>query len=218
VHCVHRGCPEPVLSDGSRISDFSPAPALNCNNTSTCTHTHNLLAIANMTSTARRNKGKGRAQEDEKVIAALPLGKQLAHTGTLVFQVLNLPNFYAWTGMLISEDKAVRDRAVRSLVAFVSRGGGIPSAGDDIALEEQPEAESSSYVRLDEAEMAKLWKGLFYCELKSRQPAAKGRRLTGRFLDVGQTSCTTVASAGPILPPALHPAYCTTDSLRVRAE
>jgi ribosomal RNA-processing protein 1 len=34
-----------------------------------------------MTSTARRNKGKGRAQQEEKVVAALPLGKQLAHTG-----------------------------------------------------------------------------------------------------------------------------------------
>lgn len=64
-----------------------------------------------------------------------------------------------------SADKAVRDRAIRGLVAFVSRGGGgeMTKTGEDIILEEIPQAESSTYVRLEEAEMAKLWKGLYYC-------------------------------------------------------
>jgi ribosomal RNA-processing protein 1 len=48
-------------------------------------------------------------------------------------------------------DKAVRDHAIQNLAAFVSRGG------DD-------QASSSGYVPLVESEMAKLWKGLFYCE------------------------------------------------------
>ncbi|KAK8849691.1 hypothetical protein IAR55_005026 [Kwoniella newhampshirensis] len=86
------------------------------------------------TSTAR--KGKSRAQPDgeERVQAAIPLGKQLAHT-----------------------DKKVRDRAVASLIAFLSQGG-------------DTEGESSNYVRLSDAEMAKLWKGLFYCFWMSDKP------------------------------------------------
>ncbi|ODN98083.1 hypothetical protein I350_07725 [Cryptococcus amylolentus CBS 6273] len=71
-------------------------------------------------------KGKSRATEEETVQAALPLGKQLAHT-----------------------DKKVRDRAIAGLVAFVSQGSG--------------EEEGSKYVPLEDKEMAKLWKGLFYC-------------------------------------------------------
>lgn len=51
-------------------------------------------------------------------------------------------------------DKAVRDHAIQNLAAFVSRGG------DD-------QASSSGYVPLVESEMAKLWKGLFYCESES---------------------------------------------------
>lgn len=61
----------------------------------------------------------------------------------------------------------MRDRAIRGLAAFVSRGGGSPSTGEDVDLEAEPQAESSSYVRLEDAEMAKLWKGLFYCELSA---------------------------------------------------
>ncbi|WVW86912.1 hypothetical protein I302_108967 [Kwoniella bestiolae CBS 10118] len=81
-------------------------------------------------------KGKSRAApvEDSKPEAAMPLGKQLAHT-----------------------DKKVRDRAIAGLVAFLSQGG-------------DTEGESSSYVRLDDAEMAKLWKGLFYCFWMSDKP------------------------------------------------
>ncbi|KAL7425167.1 hypothetical protein Q5752_000855 [Cryptotrichosporon argae] len=84
-----------------------------------------------MPSAAR--KGKGREVAAPKTEAALPLGKQLAHT-----------------------DKKVRDQAVRNLAAFLSRGAG--------------EAEGSGYVRLSDAEMAKLWKGLFYCFWMSDKP------------------------------------------------
>lgn len=47
-------------------------------------------------------------------------------------------------------DKKVRDKAVTSLVNFLSQGG-------------DTEGSSSSYVNLEDKEMAKLWKGLFYC-------------------------------------------------------
>ncbi|WWC92815.1 uncharacterized protein L201_007774 [Kwoniella dendrophila CBS 6074] len=85
---------------------------------------------------ATTRKGKSRAVpiEDSKPQAAMPLGKQLAHT-----------------------DKKVRDRAIANLVAFLSQGG-------------DTEGQSSSYVRLDDAEMAKLWKGLFYCFWMSDKP------------------------------------------------
>lgn len=38
-----------------------------------------------------------------------------------------------------------------NLVAFLSRGSG---------------GESSTFVKLEDAEMAKLWKGLFYCTFR----------------------------------------------------
>ncbi|KAE8541763.1 hypothetical protein D1P53_001936 [Cryptococcus gattii VGV] len=81
-------------------------------------------------------KGKSRAQDtsDDKPQAVLPLGKQLAHT-----------------------DKKVRDKAVASLVAFLSQGG-------------DTEGSSSTYVNLEDKEMAKLWKGLFYCFWMSDKP------------------------------------------------
>ncbi|WVQ95804.1 hypothetical protein IAU59_002903 [Kwoniella sp. CBS 9459] len=84
--------------------------------------------------TSRKGKSKAAPAGEEKVQAVMPLGKQLAHT-----------------------DKKVRDRAVASLVAFLSQGG-------------DTEGESSSYVRLSESEMAKLWKGLFYCFWMSDKP------------------------------------------------
>ncbi|WWC65846.1 uncharacterized protein I303_108468 [Kwoniella dejecticola CBS 10117] len=84
--------------------------------------------------TSRKGKSRAAATDDTKVEAAMPLGKQLAHT-----------------------DKKVRDRAVANLVAFLSQGG-------------DTEGTSSKYVRLEEAEMSKLWKGLFYCFWMSDKP------------------------------------------------
>lgn len=52
-------------------------------------------------------------------------------------------------------DKEVRDQAVRNLAAFLSRGGD---------PEDEDAEERSGYIMLSEKEMAKLWKGLFYCE------------------------------------------------------
>lgn len=59
-------------------------------------------------------------------------------------------------------DKKVRDRAVQNLAAFLSRGAG-QSESDDMV----DDVGGSEYVQLEEGEMAKLWKGLFYCELYS---------------------------------------------------
>lgn len=44
---------------------------------------------------------------------------------------------------------------MRNLAAFLSRGGD---------SEDEEAEERSGYTLLSEAEMAKLWKGLFYCE------------------------------------------------------
>lgn len=48
----------------------------------------------------------------------------------------------------------MRDSAIRSLEAFLSRGSG---------------DEGDAYEPLSDAEMAKLWKGLFYCECNNHQ-------------------------------------------------
>lgn len=55
-------------------------------------------------------------------------------------------------------DKAVRDRAVQGLAAFLSRG---------TYVDEESGESSTGYVPLSDSEMAKLWKGLFYCRLRS---------------------------------------------------
>lgn len=116
---------------------------------------------------ASSRKGKSRATEPAPT-AAIPLGKQLAHTGTLASA------WSAWaTPSLADEsapradsvDKKVRDRAVQSLVAFLSRGG-------------DAEGSSSGYVRLEESEMSKLWKGLFYCERSEAKRSADRNELT----------------------------------------
>ncbi|KAL1405072.1 hypothetical protein Q8F55_008695 [Vanrija albida] len=57
---------------------------------------------------------------------------------------------------LAHTDKKVRDAAIANLRAFLSRGG------DD--------GTTSTYTRLEDAEMAKLWKGLFYCFWMSDKP------------------------------------------------
>jgi hypothetical protein len=84
-----------------------------------------------------------------------------------------------------SADKSVRDRAVQSLVAFLSRGG-------------DAEGSSSGYVRLEESEMSKLWKGLFYCERSEAEPPADRTELIGliRLLDVGQAAGAASARDG----------------------
>lgn len=88
---------------------------------------------------AGSRKGKARAAaQDEPVTAALPLGKQLAHT-----------------------DKKVRDRAIASLIAFLSAGDQTSGTDDENG------AGPSGYKPLVENEMDKLWKGLFYCPLNT---------------------------------------------------
>ena len=55
---------------------------------------------------------------------------------------------------MLNPDKAVRDRAVQGLVAFLSRG---------TYVDEESGESSTGYIPLSDKEMAKLWKGLFYC-------------------------------------------------------
>ncbi|CAK9784027.1 Nop52-domain-containing protein [Cutaneotrichosporon oleaginosum] len=84
--------------------------------------------------TVKGGKSKGKERAEPKTEAAMPFGKQFAHT-----------------------DKAIRDQAVRNLTAFLSAGGdGVEGEG--------------GYTRLEEKEMAKLWKGLFYCFWMSDKP------------------------------------------------
>lgn len=71
----------------------------------------------------------------------VPLGKQLAHT-----------------------DKTVRDAAVRNLSAYLSRGSEEGAVDDEAAESSKGKRENgSAFTQLSDAEMAKLWKGLFYC-------------------------------------------------------
>ncbi|BEJ16512.1 hypothetical protein CspHIS471_0511170 [Cutaneotrichosporon sp. HIS471] len=58
---------------------------------------------------------------------------------------------------LAHTDKSVRDLAVRNLTAFLSAGG----EGDE---------GEGGYTRIEDKEMAKLWKGLFYCFWMSDKP------------------------------------------------
>jgi ribosomal RNA-processing protein 1 len=90
-------------------------------------------------------KGKSKVIQDEPITPAMPLGKDLAHTGALS-QSYPFP-----IPLTQGLDKKIRDRAVQSLIAFVNQG--------DISTF------SSGYVQLDTMEMDKLWKGLFYCTL-----------------------------------------------------
>lgn len=68
----------------------------------------------------------------------------------------------------IFTDKAVRDGAVRNLRAFLSRG-------------ETDGGESSTFTRINDAEMAKLWKGLFYCTFRAFH-GIRAQRRGGRML------------------------------------
>ena len=95
-----------------------------------------------------KSKGKARADPYEKTSAELPLGKQLAHTGMSPY-----PSMYVHCRIRADcwgVDKKVRDQAIRNLTAFVSRG-------------DAESSESGGYTPLSDAEMSKLWKGLFYC-------------------------------------------------------
>ncbi|CAD6909739.1 unnamed protein product, partial [Tilletia controversa] len=65
--------------------------------------------------------------------------------------------------LLASTEKRIRDGAIRSLAAFVSR----PSSSSSSAHQDDPP--STSAVILP-AEMAKLWKGIFYCFWMSDKP------------------------------------------------
>jgi hypothetical protein len=73
---------------------------------------------------------------------------------------------------LIRVDKRVRDNAIANLAAFLSRSN-------------DPEG-SSSAVLLTDSEMAKLWKGVFYCEAFNMKSVLL---IQNRLLDVRQASC-----------------------------
>ena len=89
-----------------------------------------------------------------------PLGKFLASSGSV------LSSFYVAYANFRKE-KATRDKAVKHLVQFLS----------------QP----SGRVLSDDLELAKLWKGIFYCALTPNYPPQPQRcslLLERRLLDV----------------------------------
>ena len=79
-----------------------------------------------------------------------PLGKFLASSGP-PFLILRLPSAH------LSEDKATRDKAVKHLVQFLS----LPTGG----------------VLSDDLELAKLWKGIFYCAFPISHPCQGAYRV-----------------------------------------
>lgn len=90
-----------------------------------------------------------------------PLGKFLASSGA-VFIFLNLSRVHC------REEKSTRDKAVRHLVEFLSR--------------------PAENVLSNDLELAKLWKGIFYCALAYRSPLNRPQRcllcIGRRLLDV----------------------------------
>ena len=72
-----------------------------------------------------------------------PLGKFLASSGRM-FVFLNLSRVHC------CEEKVTRDKAVNHLVQFLSH--------------------PAERVLSDDVELAKLWKGIFYCALAYRSP------------------------------------------------
>jgi len=68
-----------------------------------------------------------------------PLGKYLASTGTIIGVSILFP-------LIISSDKKTRDKAVKNLAAFLS---------------------DPDRPHISNHEMDKLWKGIFYCEIRS---------------------------------------------------
>ena len=78
-----------------------------------------------------------------------PLGKFLVSSGG-VFLFLNFPRVHC------CEEKATRDKAVKHLVQFLS----------------QP----AERVLSNDLELAKLWKGIFYCASTHRSPPSHLQR------------------------------------------
>jgi hypothetical protein len=115
-------------------------------------------------STSAKAKGKRRAMRLEPT-AALPLGKQLAHTGesldTLVlYPVRQLIIYLSSNFPSDLPDKLVRDHAIESLSLFLSHGGNVSEQGGDVTLD----GNKAGGAALSDADMRKLWKGLFYCQ------------------------------------------------------
>lgn len=93
---------------------------------------------------AGKRAQKDRSQED--VEASIPMGKMLASTGEwwVALTMLGRPcTEPSRNRPLITAEKRTRDSAIRSLAAFLAKSGDEP---------------------LPPLEMAKLWKGIFYCE------------------------------------------------------
>ena len=85
---------------------------------------------------------------------------------------------------MVQPDKKTRDKAIKGLTAFLSQSG---------------EDEATAGKVLSKGEMAKLWKGIFYCTSVtscSRLLHTKTSFLgfTYRLLDVGQASRATSSS------------------------
>jgi hypothetical protein len=111
----------------------------------------------------RRTKSKPKAAPKTPSGSALPLGKQLAHTGTPCFP------FPATKTDLLLADKKVRDAAFANVIDFLSNGGitqllaPIEDAGGVIPRSGEDESQDVRRGQLPPVEMRRLWKGLFYC-------------------------------------------------------
>lgn len=123
-------------------------------------------------------KGKSKAADG----GAPPLGKYLASNGELSARQTRALELMKWT-----TDKTTRDRAVAALGTFLSGGSRKASAGSSSSaslftssnisasntLEWPANAISDADPRLADAELAKLYKGLFYCFWMSDKPLAQ---------------------------------------------
>lgn len=143
-----------------------------------------------------------------------PLGKFLASSTSCAF-LLHSPELLADPRALLTGEKHVRDKAVASLSRFLSAGrlakqkqqdDESSEAAEDLPVgelnwDEEWEVDS----RLAPAEMAKLWKGIFFCTslpftCDSSFRASLTQSPAHRFLDVRQAPCAASARAGSCQP------------------
>ena len=85
---------------------------------------------------------------------------------------------------VVQPDKKTRDKAIKGLTAFLSQSG---------------EDETTAGKVLSKSEMAKLWKGIFYCAFVTFRSGLLQTKsyflgLSYRLLDVGQASRATSSS------------------------
>ncbi|KNZ54511.1 hypothetical protein VP01_292g10 [Puccinia sorghi] len=165
-------------------------------------------------STATSKKRKSAAEKPSNDTTELPHKKKTASGRT---QKASFKGDVPPLGkFLASNDKATRDRAVDALRKFLS--GRVAPEEDIFQYDSfQPELIPQhkkweqihlKHPRLDQIELAKLYKGLFYCYWMSDKPIVQ-QHLAQELADL----CLIIRPAQPSADPLLHQIYTTHEAL-----